>query len=57
MFQGVDKAGLTSATDPHVTVMASYDDPWTKEGRRDEVMLRRVGDKGEETWIGPWGML
>ena len=50
--KGVDAAGLRAVSDPQILVMTSYDEPWKTEGRRDEVMLRRVG---EEHWSGPWG--
>ena len=56
VFKGVAEEGLGSESDPHVSVMTSYDHPWTTEGRRDEVMIRRIRGEGE-VWIGPWGLL
>ena len=53
MLQGVAGEGLSSASDPAVFVMTSYNAPWDREGRREEVMLRKY-EVGGEQWAGPW---
>ena len=48
--------GLSPVTDKHLLIMANYDAPWTTEGRRDEVMLRKM-EEGDGQWRGPWNSL
>ena len=49
LIQGVAAEGLADEVDPSVEGFSSYNEPWTKENRRDEVMLRTMGG-------GPWGL-
>ena len=55
VIQGGEAEGLSGQVDPTVSVMTSYDPPWTKEDRRDEVMIRVLSQE-QQMWVGPWGL-
>ena len=48
-IQGVAAEGLANEVDPNIAGFSSYTEPGAKEGRKDEVMLKKIGD-------GPWGL-
>ena len=52
LSQIVDANGLSNATYKHFLIMTAYDAPWIGQGRRDEVMLRKIGAKGESWGFG-----
>ena len=49
----MDAEGSTPVSDQQLLIRTSYDAPWTTEGRRDEVMIRKM-EEGEGQWRGPW---
>jgi len=53
LTQGVEGEGLEDNVDLSLSVMTSYNHPWTNKNRRDEVMLRKLS-YDQHTWVGPW---
>ena len=53
LSQILDANGLSNATDKHFLIRTAYDAPWIGQGRRDEVMLRKIGVRGE-SWETPF---
>ena len=50
-FQMIEAEGLENQIRKHQLVLASYDEPWKTEGRRDEILVQKLnGGDQSSVW-------